>query len=315
MERNCGALSESMIRIALDLRVLQIKGRIALSMKYLSWNRAANPTHHPTVILVACTTLIAFATHAFADDQQIKAKQLFDKYVALERSFNPAIADLFSPNSKIKLIDISRRPTQVVSPSPQEFRKLLPAGMAMAKEERDIDTYVNVEYAVTGANVTITGRRVCQDEKRPMPFSFLVGPDKHGNWVILELLAYFGAEKDHVHTRGDIKILNKTTSLRWSRRDFDSPPHVIGGFDALTRQLDYPARLRYRSHAVQGETVVTAWIDPTGQIRSVSFAPRMHVELEQIVTRAVRNSRWKPGTKDGLPVGGKVFFAIKFTLS
>ena len=100
--------------------------------------------------------------------------------------------------------------------------------------------------------------------------------------------------------------------FRWDAKTFDTPPKIVGGQAALIRWLEYPTALRRRR--IEGTAIVSVTVDPTGAVKALSFSPRMHRDLESLVTRAVRKCRWTPGEKRGKAVAGNVAFPVTFTL-
>src|SRR5262245_27678728 len=84
---------------------------------------------------------------AAATEATDSAKKLFDRYVALEHAFDPAMADLYDDNAVIK----NRRtyPTGQVRelslPAPK-YKELIRASMPAAKARGDKSTYSDCTY-------------------------------------------------------------------------------------------------------------------------------------------------------------------------
>ena len=112
---------------------------------------------------------------------------------------------------------------------------------------------------------------------------------------------------------GDSTIAYDDADLHWDKNVFDIPPKVIGGQAALLPWLEYPTALR--RERIEGRTTVSVRVERSGAVSAISFSPRMHPDLESLVTRAVRKCRWTAGEKKGNPVAGNVLFPVIFALT
>lgn len=126
--------------------------------------------------------------------------------------------------------------------------------------------------------------------------------------IALALLAVVASAETQVRRDGTYEY--DKDELRWDKKAFDSPPQIVGGYADLVRRISYPSELR--ASRVEDAATTTVALDATGQVTSVTFAPRMPRDLERIVTAAVRGCRWKPGQKQGRAVGGRVWFPVEF---
>ena len=112
---------------------------------------------------------------------------------------------------------------------------------------------------------------------------------------------------------GDSTISYDDADFRWDKKAFDTPPTAVGGQAALICWLEYPTALRRQR--IEGRAIVSVTIGNSGAVTTVSFSPRMHRDLESLVTHAVRKCRWSPGHKQGKPVAGNISFPVTFTLT
>jgi hypothetical protein len=139
------------------------------------------PARAASLIILACSACI------LAAEPVVKAKELFERYVALERAFDSAQGDLYSEDAKIQNIRNypSGQQRTVEFPAP-EYKNLLRAAMPLAKARGDTSIYSDVKYTPEGERVRITCTRFSELKKYSSPLSLLVGPDKEGKWLIFE---------------------------------------------------------------------------------------------------------------------------------
>jgi hypothetical protein len=135
---------------------------------------------------VAASAFAQSRPSALKGDTQAKAAGVFDRYVALERAFDPAVADLYSDSAVIR----NRRtyPTgevrDITIPAAQ-YKKLLRQSMKLAKQVGDTNVYSACKYSAEGERVRIACTRFSERKKYSSPISLLVGPDA-GDWLIFE---------------------------------------------------------------------------------------------------------------------------------
>jgi len=134
------------------------------------------------------TTAKTTTTTALSKSEAIaKAKAFFARYVQLEHSFDPAMADLYA--NKAVLMNRRIYPDGKVSAlqiPALRYKHVLRTTMADAKQKGDISTYSNESYTPEGDKVRIKVTRYSVLKKYSSPMSQLVGPDAQGNWVIYE---------------------------------------------------------------------------------------------------------------------------------
>jgi hypothetical protein len=141
--------------------------------------------------LAAIAAGLAIAALAWAQDSGIDAaKQLFAQYVALERAYDPSVADLYADDALIK----TRRkapmgdPQDVIVPAPK-YKTLLRELGPVAKVRGDRSTYSDVTYMPEGELVRINAARFSGSRKQASPISLLVGRSPGGQWLIYEELS------------------------------------------------------------------------------------------------------------------------------
>jgi hypothetical protein len=142
-------------------------------------------------LFVAIVALPALAAaQALSTDARAKAEQLWDRYVALEAAFDPAVADLYADDALIR----NRRtyPTgevrEATIPAAQ-YKVLVRQAIPLAKAKNDVSRYSGCAYAAEGARVRIVCARFSVLKNYTSPISLLVGLGPAGAWLILEELS------------------------------------------------------------------------------------------------------------------------------
>jgi hypothetical protein len=119
-----------------------------------------------------------------------EAKRLFERYVALEKAFDPAAADLYSDDAVIqnrrKYPDGNVKTMSLPAP---KYKALIRSAMPAAKARNDSNSYSDIRYVPEGAGVRITAQRFSELKKYTSPLSLLVKPDAKGTWLIYEELS------------------------------------------------------------------------------------------------------------------------------
>ncbi len=143
--------------------------------------------HKP--LLAAVLFLLASLASA-EDDNVVAAKQLFERFVALEQAHDSAIADLYAEEALIT----SRRPYPMGEPRDtlipgQSYKTQLRDLMAITKTRGDQNRYTNVSYTPEGKFVRISASRFSVFKQRTSPLVQLVGPSSSGKWLIYDELS------------------------------------------------------------------------------------------------------------------------------
>lgn len=142
------------------------------------------------LVLAAALTGSALATEPVADERVAKAKEVFERFVALGQAFDPDLADLYADDAVIK--NKRTLPTGEVkelSLPATEYRALIRSAMSLANARGDTSTYSEVVYTVEGDGVRITADRFSNLKKYHSPISILLKPDASGAWLIAEELS------------------------------------------------------------------------------------------------------------------------------
>ena len=125
--------------------------------------------------------------HGTDFDRINKAKELFERYVALEHAYDPAVADLYDDSAHIQTTRLysSGEEKTITIPAP-EYKELIRRVLPLARDREDRNTYSNVTYVLTDGRVRIKALRYSERKENWNPLLLLVGPDEEGDWQIFE---------------------------------------------------------------------------------------------------------------------------------
>lgn len=105
------------------------------------------------------------------------APELFASLQLGEKTYDPAVADLYCDNAVIR--NTRRYPggrVRLLEIPAEEYKALIKETMPLAKARGDISTYSNISYTIEGDNTRITATRYSQLKDYSSPHSLLVGP-------------------------------------------------------------------------------------------------------------------------------------------
>ncbi|MBK6900677.1 MAG: hypothetical protein IPH09_15980 [bacterium] len=118
----------------------------------------------------------------------VAAKALFERYMTLERAFDPAVADLYADSATVR--NLRRYPTGQVREMKLEgarYKALLLASLPTAKERGDLSAYTDVAYEVLATGeVAITATRYSELKQYSSPLALRIAPQADGVWRIVE---------------------------------------------------------------------------------------------------------------------------------
>lgn len=141
-------------------------------------------------LAVALAASLAFLISAALAGPIDEAKALFQRYVSLERAFDPAVADLYADDARIK--NKRTYPTgqvrELSMPAPQ-YKTIIRQTMPLAKAKGDTSTYSDVTFTEEGGGVRIHATRFSDLKKYSSPISLLLAPDSAGHWQVKEELS------------------------------------------------------------------------------------------------------------------------------
>jgi protein TonB len=90
-------------------------------------------------------------------------------------------------------------------------------------------------------------------------------------------------------------------------------PELIGGLEALYRELEYPESAREEER--EGRAIIQFVVSPEGKAVGVRVLNSSGTRaLDHEAQRVVRETDWRPGMKDGEPVQVQMVLPINFEL-
>jgi TonB family protein len=95
-------------------------------------------------------------------------------------------------------------------------------------------------------------------------------------------------------------------------KDADVMPAPIGGIMAIAKNVVYPEEAK--TAGVQGKVYVEATIDESGNVVKTSIKKSVGSGCDEAAMKAIRKTKFTPGTKDGKPVKVSVTIPIQFKL-
>ena len=129
----------------------------------------------------------AIPGHGTDWERLTKAKELFDRYVALEHAYDPAVADLYADSAHIQTTKLyATGKEQTVTIPAAEYKALIRRVLPLAETRNDRNTYTNVIYVLKQEMVRIKALRYSENKENWNPLLLLVGPGAEGDWQIFE---------------------------------------------------------------------------------------------------------------------------------
>lgn len=136
---------------------------------------------------LACTM-----AQVLAEDSIVEAQRLFKQFSEMERAFDPALAELFSPSAVVKDVRVYQDgQTKTITWTGADYKQVVRAGLPVAKVRNDLNNYTAINYTKEGANVRIKGTRHSLLKKYSSPFELVLAPSTQNGkttWKIIEEL-------------------------------------------------------------------------------------------------------------------------------
>lgn len=121
-------------------------------------------------LTILCVSSLASA------QTKTEAAAVFAQYQALERAFDPAVADLYCDNALIRNVRTYPNGQQLTLELPApKYKELVRTAMPLAKTKGDYSTYSNVEFSPAGDHTRISASRYSVLKNYSSPILLLVG--------------------------------------------------------------------------------------------------------------------------------------------
>jgi len=104
-------------------------------------------------------------------------------------------------------------------------------------------------------------------------------------------------------------IISFTT---FAQKELDEMPSIVGGIEQLAKNIKYPASAKYAG--ITGKVLVKAQIDAFGIVTKTEIVDGVNKDLDAAAIKAVKDTKFNPGIKDGKNVKSEVTIPIKFKL-
>ncbi len=111
------------------------------------------------------------------------ARRLFEACVSRLESLDASLADCYSIEARIALLDPAHPTGDELSGA--EYKARMRQVLARLRTRGDYFTYREISYAPEGANVRVHAQRVSSSSPTRAPVTFLLGPGADGEWRIL----------------------------------------------------------------------------------------------------------------------------------
>jgi hypothetical protein len=149
---------------------------------------AVRPRLTTLCVALAWLAAPAGATNSLAQDSAgpQSAEQFFDRFVALGRAYDPAVADLYADDATIQSVrrgpDGTSRTLQFIG---EPYKRLIRSAMPLARQRGDRDRYSDVSVAAEGGRARIRCTRYNELKRYTSPFELVL--ERSGNsWQIIE---------------------------------------------------------------------------------------------------------------------------------
>lgn len=139
------------------------------------------------LVLVVLVSFL-FCQQSLAQDASVaEAQKLFKQFVEMERTYDPAQAELYSPEAIIKDTRLyNDGQNKTLSWTGESYRPIVRAQMQLARARGEQFNYSQTSFSREGAAVRIKSQRAQLSKKFNSPFEMLVSANKAGVWKITE---------------------------------------------------------------------------------------------------------------------------------
>lgn len=105
-------------------------------------------------------------------------------------------------------------------------------------------------------------------------------------------------------------IVIVASSLTFAQKKGDKSPMPVGGMEAVAKKVIYPNEIKGKN--IKGDVQVMVTVDSTGAILATKIYKALHPACDSAAISAIREVKFKPGTKNGKKAIKKVIIPISF---
>ena len=92
----------------------------------------------------------------------------------------------------------------------------------------------------------------------------------------------------------------------------DKMPMPEGGIMSIMEKVVYPKSAKVNK--IEGKVVVKAVVDESGNVIKTEVVESVNEDLDKAAVKAIKESKFIPGEKDGKKVKVEIFIPVKFKL-
>ena len=98
------------------------------------------------------------------------------------------------------------------------------------------------------------------------------------------------------------------------QHEFDTPPKIIGGFQALQDKIIYPEEAKQQN--IEGKVIVEIFVNAQGEVTGASVVEGIEKGgLNAAALKAVRKISFSPALQDEKPIAVRIQLPIQFKLN
>ncbi len=95
-----------------------------------------------------------------------------------------------------------------------------------------------------------------------------------------------------------------------STLSFENLPEIIGGLSTIQQDLNYPPELKTAN--IQGRVIVSFIVNDFGEVEDPEIIESLHMSADAEAIRVVRNTKFRPGMMNGVPISVDFSMPINF---
>lgn len=143
------------------------------------------------LVFVSCVFALAsnLFVFAFDDPSIVEAQRLFKQYTDLEKSYDPAQAELYAPTAVIKDTRVYQDgESKTLTWTGENYKQIIKAQLPVARARNEQYVYSQVSYSKEGNNVRVRCTRSLPAKKYSSPLEMVFAPSQKNGLKIVEEL-------------------------------------------------------------------------------------------------------------------------------